>query len=84
MWDSIMKAVAGAAVSSFFGGGGDSSDDLYSSPEQLNLQKYSPGRGMGRTQITPAEKTPMPAASDYNLFVQQWENYLTSYQRGKR
>ena len=83
MWDSIMKAVAGAAVSSFFGGG-DSSDDLYSSPEQLNLQKYSPGRGMGRTQITPAEKTPMPAASDYNLFVQQWENYLTSYQRGKR
>jgi len=81
MWGDILTAVAGAAVSSFYGGSGD---DGYSSTPNVNLKGYSPGIGGGRTPVVPAGKTPMPVASDYNNFVQQWESYLTAYQRGRR
>ena len=82
MWESILTTIAGAAASSFFGGG--SSSDLYEGSGEVSLKSYSPGIGGGRTQITPAKKTPMPVASDYNMFVRQWEDYLTAYQRGRR
>jgi len=82
MWESILTTIAGAAASSFFGGG--SSSDLYEGSGEVRLKGYSPGIGGGRTQITPAGKTPMAVASDYNMFVRQWEDYLTSYQRGRR
>jgi len=82
MWESILTTIAGAAASSFFGGG--SSSDLYEGSGQVSLKGYSPGIGGGRTQVVPAGKTPMPVASDYNNFVQQWESYLTAYQRGRR
>ena len=82
MWETILTSIAGAAASSFFGGG--SSSDLYGGSGEVSLKGYSPGIGGGRTPIVPAGKTPMPVASDYNMFVRQWEDYLTAYQRGRR
>ena len=82
MWETILTTIAGAAASSFFGGG--SSSNLYGDSGEVSLKGYSPGIGGGRTQITPAGKTPMAVASDYNMFVRQWEDYLTAYQRGRR